>query len=176
LCDGGDALWGCHEGVPSLATGLDDVLVGLIKPVGELVLAQILPHVLGGVELRRVGRKRDGGDVGRDREFPAAMPAGTIVDEHRMRAGRDGFGDFLKVLVHGFGVGVRHDDGRTRRALRADRTEKIGPFVTGIANRAGSGALACPKPGQRALLAHTGLVLKPDLDGLAPGMLRQALA
>jgi len=77
------------------------------------------------------------------------------------------------VLVHGFGIGVRHDDGCARRARRADRAEKIGPFVTGIANRARPCAFARPKPGQGPFLANASLVLKPDFDGLALGVLRQ---
>ena len=176
MCNGGNAIGRCHERVPGLAAGIDDVSVGLVKPVSELVLAQVRPDVFDGVEFRRIRRKRDGGDVGRNHKLIAAMPAGTIVDEDPVRAGHDGFGDFCKVLVHGFGIGVGHDDGRARRTLRADRTEEIGPFVTGIANRARPAALARPKPRQRAFLAYAGLVLKPDFDGLVPGMLRQALA
>jgi len=90
LCDGGDAVWGCHQCIPSLAADLHDVLVGFVKPVGEFVLAQILPEILDRVQLRRIGRQGDGSDVGRNRKLAAAMPAGAIVDEHRMRAGRDG--------------------------------------------------------------------------------------
>ena len=47
----------------------------------------------------------------------------------------NGFRDFLKMPVHRLCVGVWHDDGCPRLAFRADRAEKIGPFVAGIAYR-----------------------------------------
>src|SRR5205085_10379640 len=40
-----------------------------------------------------------------------------------------------------------------------------------VARRPGAGAAARPDPGQRALLADAGLVLEPDLDRLAAGVL-----
>ena len=42
--------------------------------------------------------------------------------------------------------------------------------------RPGPGAAARPHPGQRALLADAGLILEPDLDRLAAGVLGQRLA
>src|SRR5208337_2411325 len=76
----------------SIAAGFDNVLVGFVEPVGELVLAQIFPDVLGGIEFRRVGRQDDRRDVLRHDKVLAVMPARAIEDKRGMRAGRDGFG------------------------------------------------------------------------------------
>jgi hypothetical protein len=40
------------EAASNIASGLEDFLVGFEDPVGEVVLAQELPDVFGGVELR----------------------------------------------------------------------------------------------------------------------------
>ena len=45
-----------HECVPGIAAGLHDVVVGLVEPVGELVLAEVLPDVFGWIEFWGIGR------------------------------------------------------------------------------------------------------------------------
>ena len=57
--------------------------------------------------------------------------------------------------------------------LRTDRAEQVGPGVAAVAGRPGPGAAPRPDPGQRALLADAGLILEPDLDRLAAGVLGQ---
>ena len=52
-------------------------------------------------------------------------------------------------------------------ARRADGAKDIGPCVAGIARRAGTGSPLGPGPGERPLLAHSGLVLVPHLQWLA---------
>ncbi len=171
--EGSDPFRRCHEIVPGIAAGIDDILVGFVKPVGELVLAEVLPDVFGGVELWGVGRQGYDGDIIWNNKFFAAMPASSVKDEHGMSAGRDGFGDFLQVQVHRLRIGIRHHDSRARLPLRAHGAEEISPFVTGIADYAGPAAFARPNPGQRALLANARLVLEPDFDRLCFGVLRQ---
>ena len=61
--DGPDALWLSDKGVPGFATGIDDVVVGVIDAVGEVVLAQVLPDVLLRIELGGVGRQVEQADV-----------------------------------------------------------------------------------------------------------------
>jgi len=51
------------------------------------------------------------------------MPARAIENERGVRARRDGFTDLLEMFVHGFGVGVRHDDPHAYGALGADGPE-----------------------------------------------------
>src|SRR5437764_11965917 len=73
----------------------------------------------------------------------------------------------------GRGVGVGQDQGGADGALGADRAEQVGPRVATVAGRSRPGAAPRPDPGQGALLADAGLVLEPDLDRLATGMLGQ---
>ena len=47
-----------HQGVPGEAAVIEDVAVGLEDTVGEPVLAEELPDVLGRVEFGRAGRDR----------------------------------------------------------------------------------------------------------------------
>ena len=103
------------------------------------------------------------------------MPARPIEDKGGMRARRNGFADFLKMPVHGFGVGVRHNEPSAHPTVRTNGAEQIGPFIARIAHGAGSGSLARPKPRQRPLLSDPRLVLKPDFDGLGFGALRKAV-
>ena len=102
------------------------------------------------------------------------MPAGAVEDKRGVRARGYGFGDFLKMLVHGFGVGIGHDESRAHPAVRADGPEQIGPFIARIANGAGPRSFSRPKPCQRSLLSDPRLVLKPDFDGLGFGVFGQA--
>src|SRR4051794_37470675 len=55
--DRGEAVGYRHEPVPRLAAGRDDGLVVRPDPQAELVLAQVLPHVLDRVQLRAVARQ-----------------------------------------------------------------------------------------------------------------------
>jgi hypothetical protein len=49
LGEGSDPFRRRHEIVPGIAAGIGDILVGFVKPVGELVLAEVFPDVFGGV-------------------------------------------------------------------------------------------------------------------------------
>jgi hypothetical protein len=53
----------------------------------RVVAAEALPDVLDRVELRAVGRKHDEGDVVRDDQRMAAVPAGPVEHEHGISAG-----------------------------------------------------------------------------------------
>jgi hypothetical protein len=171
--EGGDGIWRGHESIPSIATSVHDILVGFVEPVCELVLALILPDIFDRVKLGRIGRQGDESHVFRNNEVFAAMPASAVEDERGVGARRDGLRDFRKVQVHRFGIGVWHDKSCPRRPRRADSTEEIGPFVAGIAQRAGPASLARPNPRQRAFLAYAGFVLEPDFDRFGLGVLRQ---
>ena len=103
------------------------------------------------------------------------MPARAIEDERGMRAGRDGFADFLKMPVHGFGVGVGHDEPRTYPTVGTNGAEQIGPLKARIADGARSRPFSRPKPGQRPLLSHPRLILKPDFDRLGLRVLGKAI-
>jgi len=79
--------------------------------------------------------------------------------------------DLLQMQAHGLGIDIRQHQPGADGPLRADRTEQVGPSVAAVARRSGPGATTRPDPRQGALLAHSGLVLKPDLDRLAGSVL-----
>jgi hypothetical protein len=103
------------------------------------------------------------------------MPARAIEDKRGMRAGGYCFADLLKMPVHGFGVGVRHNKPCAHSTIRADGAEQIGPLVTRIAHGAGARSFSRPKPCQRSFLSNPRLILKPDFDGLAFGVFGKAI-
>src|SRR4051794_17133887 len=144
--------------------------------MAELVLAQVLPDVLDRIQLGRVGGQWQEGEVLGGGEVAGAVPPGTVEHDHAVRPGRDVAADLGEVQARGLGVGVGQDEGGADGPLRADRAEQVGPGVAAVAGRPGPGAAPRPDPGQRALLADAGLVLKPDLDRLAAGVLGQRLA
>src|SRR4051812_31647047 len=171
--DRGQAVGRRRQPVPGLAAGRDDGLVVRPDAMAELVLPQVLPHVLDRVQLGRVGGQRQQGEVLGDGEAAGAVPPGTVEHDHAVRPGRDVAADLGQVQAGGRGIGVGQDEGGTDGALRADRPEQVGPGVPAVAGRPGPGAAPRPHPGQRALLADAGLVLEPDLDRLAAGALGQ---
>ena len=59
--------------------------------------------------------------------------------------------------VHRGGVDERQHQTGGGAAARADRAKQIGPFVSGISWRTGSAAARRPDPGERALLAYSGV-------------------
>src|SRR5690242_179825 len=61
--DRGEAVGRRQEPVPRLAAGRDDGLVVGPDAQAELVLAQVLPHVLDRVQLGAVARQRQQGEV-----------------------------------------------------------------------------------------------------------------
>ena len=76
-------------------------------------------------------------------------------------------GDLVEVELHGFGVGERQREGRTYAARWADRAKQIGALVALVGRLAGARSAARPLPHDPVLLTDAGLVLEPDLDGLA---------
>ena len=62
--DGHYAPWMLDELVPCVAAMVDDVVVGFEDVVGEPVVAQELPDILGWIEFRAFWRQGGDGDVG----------------------------------------------------------------------------------------------------------------
>src|SRR6202521_967101 len=81
-----------------------------------------------------------------------------------MRAGRDGTSDLVAVLLHGFGVGIRHDDRDTSIAARTDRAEQIGVLIALILRLTRARALLGPLVGETVLLSDPHFILEPHLD------------
>lgn len=99
------------------------------------------------------------------------MPSGAVKLHDGEGAGLHGATDLGEVEVHGLDVDHRQNHGGTGATLRTNRAEDVCPFITLIAWGARPGTFLGPDIGQAALLADPGLVLKPDFDRLAAGML-----
>jgi len=76
------------------------------------------------------------------------------------------------VLVHGEAVGNRQNEAGADPARGADGAEQIEPVVAPVARRGRTAALGGPDARQGALLAAPCLVLPPEFDRLAAGVLR----
>src|SRR4051794_15386949 len=101
------------------------------------------------------------------------MPAGAVEDDDGMSAGSDAAADLVEMTLHGVGIGERQDERGPGAPRGADGTEDVDPGVATVARRAGPCAAPRPEAGGGALLADPRLVLEPDLDRLAGGVLGQ---
>src|SRR5918993_2807543 len=77
--------------------------------------------------------------------------------------------DLAQVELHGFSIGIGHGETGPCAARRTDCSEQIGAVVALISRLARARTAPCPLPHPPVLLADAGLVLKPDLHGLAFG-------
>jgi len=163
--DGSDAVWVIDQELPSCDAGVDDGVVAAPNRCAELVLAQVMPDVLHGVQLWRVGRQAQQRDVARHMQPPAGLvPACAVADQHGVRARRHIDADFLQVLVHRLGVDVGHDKGGPHGAVGADGAEQVGGDVPVVAHHKRARADRRPDISMGSFLADAGLVLEPDLD------------
>ena len=155
---------------PRGTAGVEDVIVGRPEAVREEALAQVEPDPLDGVQLGRVGRQEDRGDVGRDRQLFGGMPAGAIQDDDRMGAGRHGRGELVEHGLHRDRAHLGQNQGHAVVALGADRAEEVDGLVPQVAPAARADALLEPAAAGAAGLADPGLVQEPDLEVTGLGM------
>ena len=142
---------------------VEDVVVGLEDSVGEPVVAQELPDVLGRVELGCLGRERQQGDVVRHHELVGHVPPGPVEHEQGVGGRLDGERDLVEVELHGRGVALGQHQPGALAPGGANGAEDVGRPGALVVRRAGPGAAASPAPGDLVLLADTRLVLPPDL-------------
>ena len=160
--DGHDAPRLIDELVPRVAAMVDDIVVGFEGSVGEPVVAQEPPDILGWIEFRAFGRQGHDGDVGGKVELVRHMPAGAVDEESGVRVGSDVLGDLGKVQVHREGVAFGQDEGRALAVFGRDRAENIGRGGALILGRARPRAAFGPTSGDLVLLADAGFILKPN--------------
>ena len=72
------------------------------------------------------------------------VPAGLIDQEDGVGVGRDSFGDFRQVQVHGLGVAGRQNQGGALALVWANRAEDVGGSGALVTRRAGTGAALGP--------------------------------
>jgi len=148
---------------------IENVLIVGEDPVGEPIVAHILPDVLDGVEFGRLGRQRDERYVFRHGQLRGDVPSGPIHEQNGMCSGFDGKRDLLEVQRHGLGVAVReHETGRLAER-GTNGAEDIGRGGSLILQGKRSRAAFCPASGDLVLLTDAGFVLEPDFEGLAAG-------
>jgi len=165
--DGHDPPGQGHELVPGEAAVVEDVAVGLEDTIGEPVLAEELPDILGGVEFGRAGWDRQQGDVGWHGQLVGHVPAGLIEQDDGVGACGHGLGDPGQVQLHRRGGAAEQDQAGALSLLRADGAEDVGRAGALVVRRCGAGPASGPAPGDLVLLADPRLVLKPDLYRLA---------
>src|SRR6478752_9357729 len=141
---------------------VDEIVVGFEDAVGEPIVAEELPDVFDRIELGAFRRQRNDGDVCRHDKTGRQVPAGLIDQEDGVGAGRDSFGDFRQVQVHGLGVAGRQDQGSALALVWADRAEDVGGSGALVTRYAWPGAALRPAAGDLVLLSDTSLVGEPD--------------
>ena len=142
---------------------IEDVAIGSEDPVGEPVVAQVLPDVLNRVEFGAFRRQRHEGDVGRYDELVREMPSGLVEHQHGLRSRRHRPGDLGQVQAHRRAVAARQDKSCPLALLGTDGTEDIGRSGALIARGGGPGSSSRPAPCDLVLLPDAGLVGKPHL-------------
>ena len=163
------------EEAPGFTCFVEDIGVGFVDGVGELVLAQILPYVLNTVELWRIARQADEGKVGGHFEPGAAVIARAIEQNDGMSADCNLTADDLKMPVHAEHIGIRDGDSSGLGQGRTGCAEEIDPGVALIAGCAWPRPAPRPDACQCALLADPCFVLEPDFDGPVRRFLREGL-
>src|SRR3954468_19756559 len=111
--------------------------------------------------------QQDDGDVLWDVEGACRVPASAVEQQRGMGAPFDGAGDLVEVELHGLRVGEGQHQGGARAAGWADGAEQVRAFVALVGWLPRSRSAPRPLPHEAVLLADAGLVLEPDLDGLA---------
>jgi len=143
-----------------------DIVVVTEHAVGQPVVAHELPDVFHHVQLRALGRQRQQGNVGRQRDIPREMPPGLIEQQYGVPARFNHVTDLGEVQVHRRRVAERQDQGRALALQRTDGTENVGGGITLVLRRGGPGAALRPAAGDAVLLTDPGFVLEPDLYGI----------
>ena len=93
-----------------------------------------------------------------------AVPTGLVEDHHGVGICGNLGRDLGQMQVHGRGVDIGQDEGRSPAAGWAHRSEDVGGLITLVARLMRPGAAASPLAGQGALLADPAFVLEPELE------------
>ena len=161
--DGHDGPRLIDEFVPSIATVVEDIVVGEEHAVGEPVVADELPDVLYRVEFGALRRQWHERDVGRYGKLVRQVPSRLVDEECGVTARRDGCGDLGQVQVHRLGIASRQDERCTLAKCRTDGSEDVGGSGALIGRRRWPHSAFGPATGDLVLLSDPGFVGEPDL-------------
>ena len=142
-----------------------------IGAVGPVVASQVVPKILDGIELWRIGRQLHQRDVGGNLQCFGRVEAGLVPDQHGVHTGSELLCELGEELIDDRGVQVGSEQSDALSALRTDAREHVEVVVLRLPHRPGARAGFGPHAGQRALLSEARFVLEPDLHVL-PGMIR----
>ena len=161
--DGHDGPRLIDEFVPSIATVVEDIVVGEEHAVGEPVVADELPDVLDRVEFGALRRQWHERDVGRYGELVRQVPSRLVDEECGVAARRDGCGDLGQVQVHRLGIASGQDERCTFAKRGTDGSEDVGGSGALIGGRGRPRSTSGPATGDLVLLSDPGFVGEPDL-------------
>ena len=148
---------------------MKDVFVVGEDPVGEPIVAHILPNVLNRIELGRLGRKGYERHVFGHLQLRGHVPPSLIDEQNGVGAGFHSQRDLLEMQLHGLGVAKWKNQTGRLAERGTDGAEDIGRggslTLQGERSRAAFG----PASRDFVLLANAGFVLEPQLERLSGG-------
>ena len=115
--------------------------------MAESVASKVFPDVFGRVQFWRIRGQLQQNDVLWKHQLWRAMPTGAVHDQQGDCSWTDAFPDFSQMLVHGFDVDGRQDQGGANATGWTDGAEQIGPVKAPVAQRARAGATPGPNAG-----------------------------
>ena len=135
--------------------------------VGEVVLADGLPQVLGGVELGAIRRQEHQPHVLGHGEIAGEVPA-CPVHHHEDELGGVARGDLGQEQRHRLGVDPGQNEAVHHAVVRADGAEGVDVLALQSGTDHRANRARCPAPPRRAQQAESALVLEhqPHLPAL----------
>ena len=153
------------ELVPCIATVINESMDVVEHAVGEPVVADELPDILLRVQFGAFRWQRDDGDVVWNDEMVREVPSGLIGQQQCMTARRHIGRDRCEMQVHHRGVAPGQDQTDGLALLGTDGTEDVGRRGALVGWRGRTAAAPGPAACDLVLLANSGLVGEPDLNG-----------
>jgi hypothetical protein len=134
--------------------------------MGEVALLEIFPDALGGIELGRIGRQRNGRDVLGEFQVVGLVPAGLIDEQGDVLVGPDRRRETVDVKLHAEGIHVRQHQREGIVCSRLDGTVDVGECITLIGYTRWPLAPCEPAAADTAFLADPSFILEENPQAL----------
>ena len=161
-----DARWVGFQGGEAGHELVFDAVHRVEDEVGEGLLAEEIPDVFGGVELRAVGREWGKAHVFGDDDIVGCVPAGA-VKQHEDEFGRVAPSHFGEEERHGLGIDGGEDETVEDAIVGADCCEGIGVLAHDAAADNRTDASGRPAASWVVDPTETGFVLEHQSNGSA---------